>query len=427
MQMEDPLPAVNPQGGIDARAVILRLAAECPETFFLDAFGRPARPASPPGGAAPEWPHSFTLRLSGRCNLACDYCFDAASAAPRGAMDAAAARRVAAYILRAPVTEPLIAFLGGEPLLNWPVGRQLVEQIRREGRAMGKSPYFSLTTNGTLITDDLAPELVGDDITVQVSLDGSRQHDRHRRYPDGTGSYRHALAGLRRLRAVSPAARVDAQVVLSPGSPGLGEIADELRGAGFRRIGFLYLTDPGGHSAWSGEDVRWLMRQRQDFYPRFVQATLEGHPEIDMGFAFLVASQPEGPRGLCGCGRQEVYIDARGDIYSCPRLYGQPGVGPLGRCDEASAGAPPSAGARPAVRDPGCAECWAAEWCGGGCAFQCQRCALLPAAPTSPTQALWCDLLRAQLARAALTYHVLRRFHPEALGRLRALFGRSAA
>lgn len=429
--MEDTVPAANSKAALEAREVILRLAAESPETFFLEAFGpNAARPARPRGGdvAEPEWPHSFTLRLSGRCNLACDYCFDAANAAPRDAMDAATARRVADYILRAPVNEPLIAFLGGEPLLNWPVGRLLVEQIRREGRAMGKAPYFSITTNGTLITDELAPELVGDDITVQVSLDGSQTHDRHRRFPDGTGSYRQALAGLHRLRAVSPAARVDAQVVVSPGSPGLIEIVDELRAAGFRRISFLYLaTDDCGRSAWSEEDVRRLMRQRQEFYPRFVQSAVDGIPEIDMGFAFLVASQPEGPDGLCGCGRREVYIDSRGDIYPCPRLYGQPGIGALGRCDETSAASPPSAAARPAVQDAACAECWAVEWCGGGCSFQCQRCALLPAEAGSPTQALWCDLLRAQLARAALTYRVLRRFHPEGLRALRALFGGTAA
>jgi radical SAM protein with 4Fe4S-binding SPASM domain len=242
---------------------------------------------------------------------------------------------------------------------------------------------------------------------------------------------------LQRLRAASPQAKVDAQVVLTPGNCDLTRIARELKAMGFRRTRFLYRSDgdcadgappDGGRASWTEPDIRALMRAREKFYPHFLQSALQGRPEADMGFAGLVAAQPDGPGGLCVCGSGEVYIDCRGDIYACPNLYGQavPAAQALGNCAESDARAPLPAAPVARTPDPACARCWAFEHCRGGCLVQCQRCALSPAGRRAPFQELWCDLLRAQFARAAITHRLLERYHPEALGRIRPLFNGDA-
>ncbi|MBI5394971.1 MAG: radical SAM protein [Verrucomicrobia bacterium] len=413
-----------------SEAVIGLVAKQPEELFFqLPDTARPRRRARACGCRPQQWPQCFMVRLSGRCNLACTYCFDAANCAPRQDLDLPAARQIANYILWVPGLKPLISFLGGEPLVNWKSGRFLIETLRREGRARGKDPYFNIITNGTLVTPRLAPELVADDITVQISMDGSqRGHDRHRRYPGGAGSHQAALRGLQVLRAASPKAKVDAQVVLTPGNTNLTGIAESLMAAGFRRIKFLHLTDSEGRgSDWSAADVRRLAREHEKFYGYYLQSAINGHPEVDMGFARLVASQPEGPDGLCACGSREIYIDARGDIYPCPKLYGQAAVPPLGNCATLDPAAPLRI-LRPAQPpDPECAQCWAYEWCGGGCSFQCQKCALMPSGRTGVTQKLWCNLMRAQFARAAITHRLLRQSHPKCLKSIQALFSDEVA
>lgn len=406
-----------------SQEAILACAAEQPESFFLQGLGGPEETQTEACNAGQQWPQHFMVRLSGRCNLACDYCFDTANCAPSDHLDQPTAERIADYILAVPVNRPLISFLGGEPLANWSVGSFLVDTVRRKASALGKDPYFSIVTNGTLITSALAKDLVAPDLTVQISIDGlQRGHDLHRRYPDGAGSYQAALRGARRLRAVSKDAKVDAQVVLTPGNSDLTAIAKELSARGFRRISFLYLTaEANGPSPWSETDLRELMQQRAKFYRYFVQSAIEGNPEVDMRFAAQVSSQPEGPDGLCGCGRREVYIDTHGNIYPCPWLYGRADVPALGGCATPDPRNPlPMRKARPA--DEECAQCWAFAWCGGGCSFQCQKCTLLPPGRSDPTQKLWCDLMRAQFARAAITHSFLRRFHPEALDRIRSIF-----
>jgi radical SAM protein with 4Fe4S-binding SPASM domain len=216
---------------------------------------------------------------------------------------------------------------------------------------------------------------------------------------------------------------VDAQVVLTPGNVDLAGLARTLKAAGFRRIRFLHDT-PGGEDrgGWAAADVRALMQAREEFYPYFLRSVLRGRPEVDMDFAMLVASQPGGPGGLCGCGRREVYLDTFGDLHPCPRLYGQSGVRSLGNCAEVDPAAPLPFPRSPRPRDSRCGQCWAFESCRGGCAFQCQRCALKPSARADPNQELWCDLLRAQFARAAITHRFLKRFHPGRLTSLRAIF-----
>jgi hypothetical protein len=53
----------------------------------------------------------------------------------------------------------------------------------------------------------------------------------------------------------------------------------------------------------------------------------------------------------------------------------------------------------------------------------CQRCALLEPVLGREHQEAWCELLRATFARAAVAHRWLASRHPEALARVRSLFG----
>ena len=136
----------------------------------------------------------------------------------------------------------------------------------------------------------------------------------------------------------------------------------------------------------------------------------------------LSPRNPKEPNGLCTCGSHEICIGARGNIYPCPRLYGHPSVPTLGNCATIDPAAPLNV-SRPAPSpDSECAGCWAYDWCGGGCSFQCQKCALMPSGRSTVTQRLWCDLMRARFARAAVTYRLLQQSYPKCLESIQMLF-----
>ena len=81
-----------------------------------------------------------------------------------------------------------IGFYGGEPFMNFPLIRQAVEYADK--LFVGKNVEYSLTTNGTLMTDEIISYLNDHDFRVMFSIDGPESiHDINRRKADGSGSF----------------------------------------------------------------------------------------------------------------------------------------------------------------------------------------------------------------------------------------------
>jgi uncharacterized protein len=399
---------------------IVELAAICPERAverFIGPQGGMPRGDHADDAAGPA--RSFVVRLTGRCNLACDYCYEKGMPHNEADLDYGTAGRIAEAILAGPEPEPLVCLFGGEPLLNWAVGEFLVREISGGAAASGKRPFFHLTTNGTLLTKEIAAAVAHYGITVQISLDGREAiHDRHRRYPDGRGSFADALKGRSLLREADPGAKIDAQVTLTPGNVDMISAASYLRGEGFRRISFLVAGWRGG---WGNGDIEELILARQAFFPFFMEAALRGEAEVDMNFAALVAAEPEGPQGLCECGSGELYIDTRGAAHRCPQLFASGRQAAL--CvDIGGIRGMPDRHARP-VREE-CKACWAYGRCRGGCMTRNQSCPWAHPVTVPEYGPLWCDFMRAEFARAILAAGIMEARCPDRMADLRRMFRR---
>ncbi|HMK02132.1 MAG TPA: radical SAM protein, partial [Reyranella sp.] len=143
---------------------------------------------------APPTTHALSLAVAQKCNLGCTYCYaqqgEFGGAAKNMAL-ADAERAVDLLVDGAPRGARLnLAFLGGEPLVNRPViqaaTRRAVERAERRGVAI----TFSITTNGTLLTEADADFFETHGFAVTVSLDGPRAaHDALRPYKNGRGSF----------------------------------------------------------------------------------------------------------------------------------------------------------------------------------------------------------------------------------------------
>lgn len=145
----------------------------------------PSGPARTPAGPVVIW------NLIRRCNLSCKHCYsisgdvdfpgELTTAQVNEVMDDLKAFRV-----------PVLILSGGEPLM-----RRDIFEISARAKSLGF--YVGLSSNGTLIGEDLAGRIrdMGYDY-VGVSLDGiGATHDAFRRKD---GAYAAALGGLRFLR-----------------------------------------------------------------------------------------------------------------------------------------------------------------------------------------------------------------------------------
>jgi uncharacterized protein len=157
----------------------------------------------------------MVLKVHQRCNLACDYCYVYEHAdqswrdRPRIMSDAvrdAALGRFAEHARRHGLDRVRVVLHGGEPLLY---GRERLARLVARARAAfpaGCQVEIGMQTNGVLLDERTVAMLVECGIRVGVSVDGiAAEHDRHRRTPDGRGSFAAVERGLALLRR--PASR----------------------------------------------------------------------------------------------------------------------------------------------------------------------------------------------------------------------------
>lgn len=107
--------------------------------------------------------------LTAGCNLRCAYCYQN-DKKPRS-MSWDTLRGVLDVVLRARSPALQILFLGGEPLLEFPLIRRAVQYV---GEACGpdKSIEYAIVTNGTMVRDEEAEFLAQHEFDTHLSFDG---------------------------------------------------------------------------------------------------------------------------------------------------------------------------------------------------------------------------------------------------------------
>jgi uncharacterized protein len=146
---------------------------------------------------------NIELDLAEACNLRCRYCYMSDNdALHHGLMSWETARQsVDLAFTRGASAEAIhITFFGGEPLLNKPVLKQAIAYSQQLGAERGKNVTYSMTTNGTLLDDEVIDLIKQYNFGLMVSIDGPPEvHDAVRPFAHGEGSFAAAAGGVRRL------------------------------------------------------------------------------------------------------------------------------------------------------------------------------------------------------------------------------------
>ncbi|HEX4049138.1 MAG TPA: radical SAM protein, partial [Elusimicrobiota bacterium] len=123
----------------------------------------------------------LAVYLSNSCNLACSYCYVSVNQGPPVQLSFEQIKEsIDAFYAKVAPPNRKITFLGGEPLLNWPVFRKAAAYARRTG---GRGVVLQTFTNGTLLTPEKLAFLDETGVHVTVSLDGRKaDNDKHRVY-----------------------------------------------------------------------------------------------------------------------------------------------------------------------------------------------------------------------------------------------------
>jgi uncharacterized protein len=159
--------------------------------------------------------HQIVFEVTNQCNLKCTYCGYGdlySECAPRNgdSINLEAAKNILDYMVNL-FESPLnrkshkkitISFYGGEPLLNMPFIKSIVDYVK--GKILtNKSFFFSITTNGVLLVRYM-DFLVDNNFLLSISLDGDKENNKYRKFLNGTSSFRTVFDNIIALKKKYP-------------------------------------------------------------------------------------------------------------------------------------------------------------------------------------------------------------------------------
>jgi uncharacterized protein len=335
--------------------------------------------ASPPRKRIPLT--TLVMNVTSKCNLSCTYCYEygedkivEASRKPRF-MNEETARQSVDFMFAEAGDSPMVhlTFFGGETLLNFKVLRSALAYARERAVALGKTVDASLTTNATLLREEIIDWIVENDVGVTVSMDGGKeQQDRFRVFNNGMGSYDVVLPNIRMLLERHRRRPVGARVTLTKQNLDVESIYRHLRDElGFWEVGFAPVTTSWQRDYAIQEDgFEAMLAQFQRLAQEWLQWALAGKHH---GFSNVRDTVEEIHKGMskaypCGAGLGLMGVATDGDVALCHRFAGS---------DSHRIGSVTDGVDRAKQEDfltrhhiankTDCSTCWARPICAGGC------------------------------------------------------------
>ena len=319
---------------------------------------------------------ALSLAVAQKCNLGCTYCYAEGGSfgGPAASMqlDVALASLELLFGDVAAGERVNLAFLGGEPLLNRPVIRAATRRAREIADERGVRVTFSITTNGTQLTEDDGEFFEQHGFAVTVSLDGAGAvHDRQRPFRSGRGSYDRVIERVVPLLERQRRMQVSARVTVTPHNLDLRQTLDAFVALGFHSVGFSpLLRSPTGAGELGSAELSEMLDAMVCCGEQFERRVLAGER---YPFANAVNAMREIHRGThrpypCGAGAGYLGVSAGGELAACHRFVGDE-AGALG---DLAGGLDRERQARwlrerHVHRQEPCRSCWARYMCGGGC------------------------------------------------------------
>ncbi len=386
-------------------------------------------------------PRRIQLFLAQACNMACVYCYaeENGSNERNKLMTLETARQAIDFLVRRSGKRGYLGvqFFGGEPLLNAEVMKQLVDYAEQISRPARKRFHFQISTNGTLLTEEIQDYIVQHDMGTLVSIDGDEDtHNRQRPLRGGGPSFHLIIDKAKQLnekfnRRGRRVLKIRANIV-NGRQIDLRRISEFFENLGFRYVGISGIHPRPGEEKEHSFDDAALDRWRDESDPMFMEwlEAIDRQERPPNNYAAsqalkalkaVIVSRPLGAI-RCGVGRNTNAVDVDGNIFPCHRYVGLENyiVGNVwtGMDEKRTADY-----YRQLIRSnmTHCAACWARTKCGGPCPWEVSR----TSGEIAPPSDGFCRSTRHGFERAFYLYVCLAERRPELLHEI--LAGKQAA
>ena len=320
---------------------------------------------------------SMCMHVAHDCNLRCKYCFASTGDfhGERMLMDWDVAKRSLDFLMeKSGKRRHLeIDLFGGEPLLNWPLCKQIVAYGRELEKKFDKEIHFTITTNCVALNDEMIDFINREMHNVVISLDGRKEiHDALRPTVNGKGSYDIILEKAKKLIAGRGDKEYYIRGTFTSQNLDFAKDVQHLVEQGFEQISIepvvLADGDPLGIQKAHLPAIKEEYRNLANYY---VQQRKSGkwfnffHFNVDLGHGPCLRKRLTG----CGAGVEYVAVAPEGTLYPCHQFVGNPDW-VLGNVFEGQINEEIQQrfmGCNVQTKKT-CHDCWAKYFCSGGCA-----------------------------------------------------------
>lgn len=289
--------------------------------------------------------NTLILQVTQNCNLTCDYCIYSGSYRMRKysekRMTWDMAKNGVDYLIQHSIDaiSLTIGFYGGEPLLEFNLIKMIVAYIRE--RIEGKKVFFNITTNATLLTDEIMEFFVKNKFTVLISFDGPKEyHDSARKFAESQkGSYDIVIKKLSIFKAKYPdyyKKHIMFNTVLDPSKP-YSRIEKYIKKNSLFKNNFflstyitnVYAVEKRAISKENIEDMQYekfitlmymLGRVSKENKGKLLQEDNAINEIFDSQGSVIKIPQIGHRNGPCTPGYHKLFMNVDGDFFPCERV-----------------------------------------------------------------------------------------------------------
>jgi uncharacterized protein len=351
------------------------------------------------------------LLLTESCNQACIYCLNGSDTYHKSGSSVMSAD-VALASIRACLDKIKdggtlqVTFFGGEPLLQWPLVKEIIGRCERELRKErgDRRIAYHITSNLTLQPPDLVEVLKSHNMTVLSDVDGPPEvHDRCRPFLGGRPSHARTADTLKRL--VDAGIKVALRTTITAlNQDVIMETAAHHKALGAANSGFVPVCAVDSDRQYLADE---LLPDPDRIIANLIELYRSGLWSRDNLFPFneYVLKLRPGSRQVTGCAAPSgstPVIRPNGDVYLCIYLVGQEKFryGTLSSSWNRSLLDHSSV----SLHVDNVAECKDCAWryvCGGGCPVM--KLAYLDGVPASPRAEEYGRRINCDFTKAVLT------------------------
>lgn len=319
---------------------------------------------------------ALCLHVAHDCNMRCKYCFAGTGpfGADRSLMNLETGKKAFDFLFAAsgPRQHIEVDYFGGEPLLNFPVVKELIKYGQEKAQKTGKILKQTLTTNALLLNTEIIDFLNKEKVFLILSIDGRQQvHDRMRPLAGGQESFHQVDKQIREFVNRQKDETYYVRGTYTHFNLDFSEDILFLVERGYQRVSIEpVVADPEQEYALRSEDLPVLKEQYKKLAQKWWEYYKQGRPFQFFHFNIDLNKGPCLLKRLSGCGAGNEYlaVSPLGDLYPCHQFMENKAF-LLGNVFEGIQNQTIRENFRQAhvLNKEKCRECWARFYCSGGC------------------------------------------------------------